>query len=245
MRITWTLFLLSEQPELQDEAAAEARAALAAGADDADLPERLPLLRRILEEIACASIRRCRASTARRSAADRLGEHEVGAGDIVSIWPWLLHRHRALWDDPDAFDRRPLPPRGEGGAPSLPVSPVRRRPAPVRRRPLRDDRGADRPRPLAERLAFAPISGPRGPALGDGHAAAGGRPAVDPGAASVLLPPDIDAGDLAAGGAVLDQGREAALARLRLLRAGDPVEHDLAVAGRPLLPIGPGRLVRA
>ena len=26
------------------------------------------------------------------------------AGDIVSIWPWLIHRHRALWDDPDAFD---------------------------------------------------------------------------------------------------------------------------------------------
>ena len=37
-------------------------------------------------------------------AADRLGEAEVAAGDIVSIWPWLLHRHRALWDDPDRFD---------------------------------------------------------------------------------------------------------------------------------------------
>jgi cytochrome P450 len=37
-------------------------------------------------------------------AADRLGEAEVAAGDIVSIWPWLIHRHRALWDDADAFD---------------------------------------------------------------------------------------------------------------------------------------------
>ena len=37
-------------------------------------------------------------------ADDRLGDQPVGAGDIVSIWPWLLHRHRALWDDPDAFD---------------------------------------------------------------------------------------------------------------------------------------------
>jgi cytochrome P450 len=37
-------------------------------------------------------------------AADRLGEHAVEPGDIVSIWPWLIHRHRTLWDDPDRFD---------------------------------------------------------------------------------------------------------------------------------------------
>ena len=22
----------------------------------------------------------------------------------MGIWPWIVHRHRALWDDPDAFD---------------------------------------------------------------------------------------------------------------------------------------------
>ena len=44
--VTWTLFLLSELPALQAEAAAEAQAALAPGEADADLPERLPLLRR-------------------------------------------------------------------------------------------------------------------------------------------------------------------------------------------------------
>ena len=48
--MTWTLYLLSEQPALQDQAAAEAAAALAAGEADRDLPERLPLVRRILEE---------------------------------------------------------------------------------------------------------------------------------------------------------------------------------------------------
>ena len=35
-------------------------------------------------------------------------------GDIVSIWPWLLHRHKALWDDPDLFD----PERFADGGPS-------------------------------------------------------------------------------------------------------------------------------
>jgi cytochrome P450 len=101
--ITWTLFLLSEQPALQDEAAAEAAAALAAGEEDADLPERLPLLRRILEE----SMRLyppVPRFDRQAVAADRLGDVAVAPGDIVSIWPWLIHRHRALWDDADAFD---------------------------------------------------------------------------------------------------------------------------------------------
>jgi cytochrome P450 len=98
----WTLFLLSEQPALQDEAAAEARAALAPGAD-AGLPDRLPLLRAILEE----SLRLyppVPRFDREAVAADMIGEHEVKAGDLVSIWPWIIHRHRRLWDDPDAFD---------------------------------------------------------------------------------------------------------------------------------------------
>jgi cytochrome P450 len=101
--ITWTLFLLAEQSDLQAQAAAEADTALAAGADDAELPERLPLLRRIVEE----SMRLyppVPRFDRQAVAADRLGEHEVEPGDIVSIWPWLLHRHHALWEAPDRFD---------------------------------------------------------------------------------------------------------------------------------------------
>jgi cytochrome P450 len=101
--VTWTLYLLSEQPALQDEAAAEAVAALAAGGDDPGLPERLPRLRAILDE----SLRLYPpAPRFDREALgpDRLGGEEVQKGDIVSIWPWLLHRHQALWDEPDAFD---------------------------------------------------------------------------------------------------------------------------------------------
>jgi cytochrome P450 len=37
-------------------------------------------------------------------ADDRLAGFEVKEGDIVSIWPWLLHRHELLWRDPDSFD---------------------------------------------------------------------------------------------------------------------------------------------
>src|SRR5688572_2491820 len=112
--LTWTLFLLSEQPGLQEEAAAEARDAMGAGEEDADLPERLPLLRRILEE----SMRLyppVPRFDRQAVAADRLGKAEVQPGDIISIWPWLLHRHRALWDDADAFDPDRFAPEARAG----------------------------------------------------------------------------------------------------------------------------------
>jgi cytochrome P450 len=99
--VTWTLYLLSEQPRLQEEIAAEAQAALAAGID-AELPERLPRLRMVFEE----SMRLyppVPRFDREAVAADRLGDVDVTAGDIISIWPWIIHRHYRLWDDGDAF----------------------------------------------------------------------------------------------------------------------------------------------
>ena len=111
--VTWAAYMLSEQRELQEEAAREATEALKSGVDSR-LPDRLPLLRRILEEtlrLYPPAPRLDRQAVAR----DRLGEAIVEPGDIVSVWPWLVHRSRLLWEDPDAFDAdRFLPDRREG-----------------------------------------------------------------------------------------------------------------------------------
>ncbi len=99
--LAWTLFLLAAQPELQEELAAEAKSALAEGADD--VADRVPRHRLFLSE----SLRLyppVPRFDRQAIGPDRLGEQEVQPGDIVSIWPWLLHRHKKLWDDPDAFD---------------------------------------------------------------------------------------------------------------------------------------------
>ena len=99
--LTWSLYLLAAQPDLQEELAAEAIAALAGRGDD--VADRLPRLRLFLNESM-----RLYPPVPRfdRQAVgpDKLGERDVRPGDIISIWPWLLHRHRRLWDDPDAFD---------------------------------------------------------------------------------------------------------------------------------------------
>jgi cytochrome P450 len=47
--------------------------------------------------------------------ADNAAGVEVPKGAVVMIAPWLLHRHRKLWDEPDRFD----PARFLPGAPPL------------------------------------------------------------------------------------------------------------------------------
>ncbi len=97
--ITWTLFLLAAQPHWQEKVAQEAQAALST----ADPVDQLPTLRRVLEESMrlYPPVPRFDRQTL---ATDQLGDYQTDPGDIVSIWPWLLHRHQDLWDDPDVFD---------------------------------------------------------------------------------------------------------------------------------------------
>lgn len=100
--LAWTLYLLSAQPEWQEELAAEAKIALAAGDEDS-VAERTPRLRLFLSE----SLRLyppVPRFDRQAMAPDRIGDHDVAPGDIVTVWPWLVHRHRKLWDNPDAFD---------------------------------------------------------------------------------------------------------------------------------------------
>src|SRR6185437_10229343 len=41
---------------------------------------------------------------------DDIHGHRIRKGTLVMIVPWILHRHRLLWTDPEAFDpRRFLP----------------------------------------------------------------------------------------------------------------------------------------
>ena len=45
---------------------------------------------------------------------DVIAGHQITQGTDVVVSPWVLHRHRALWRDPDDFDpTRFLPPEGD------------------------------------------------------------------------------------------------------------------------------------
>ena len=142
--VTWTLYLLPQQPELQEPPRPKRPRRLAAGVDSA-LPDRLPLLRMIVEE----SLRLYPPAPRfdrEAIAADRLGEHEVGRATSSRSGRGCSTATSKLWDDPDAFDHTRFAPERKGERHRFQYHPVRRRPADVRRRALRDGRGADHPR---------------------------------------------------------------------------------------------------
>ncbi len=100
--MTWTLYLLSQAPEWRDRVEAEIDAHFDNSRDD-DPGAALPIARAALEE---AMRLYPPAATLSREAIgeDWLAGARIPAGATVTIAPYLLHRHRRLWKDPDAFD---------------------------------------------------------------------------------------------------------------------------------------------
>jgi cytochrome P450 len=105
---SWVLYTLACRPEWQHRLAAEARAC-----GTTLLLENLPLARRVVQEVlrlyppAPFLIR----TTA---VAGQLGGFPLMKGQPVTIAIYAMHRHRALWENPDAFDPdRFLPERGQ------------------------------------------------------------------------------------------------------------------------------------
>jgi len=108
----WSLYLLANAPNWQDAIAAET-AGLDLGPDGG--PDALASLiqtRAVVSE----ALRLYPPAFAMMRVAigpDRAGDLEIPRGTVLMIAPWVLHRHRRLWRDPDAFD----PSRFLPGAP--------------------------------------------------------------------------------------------------------------------------------
>ena len=103
LTLAWALYLCAFDQDVQDAARAEAQAVLgdrAAGV--ADLPA-LPLVRRIVDE-ALRMYPPAAFLSRTAQVADTLCGREVLPGDTVILPIYALHRHHALWDQPDRFD---------------------------------------------------------------------------------------------------------------------------------------------
>jgi unspecific monooxygenase len=108
LTLFWCFYLLANAPDIQQRVAAEAR--------DVELgPDalaRLPYTHAVVQEAlrlyppAFVLVRQA-------IAADSFHGIDIPAGGVVMISPWVLHHHRALWRDADAFD----PSRFLPGAP--------------------------------------------------------------------------------------------------------------------------------
>jgi cytochrome P450 len=100
--LSWSLFLLSQVDGWRERVRSEAEREIGRGAVT-DLAERLPQTRAVIDEAArlyppIAAISRV------AIAADTLAGEAIPRGTLVVIAPYVLHRHRTLWPEPDVFD---------------------------------------------------------------------------------------------------------------------------------------------
>ena len=100
--LTWSLYLLALHPEWRTLVEQEVDEALKDGVSEAALP-RLVRTRATFEE--ALRLYPPAASLSREAIGpDELAGRRVRAGATVVISPWVLHRHRKLWENPDYFD---------------------------------------------------------------------------------------------------------------------------------------------
>ena len=99
--LAWSLFLLSQSPQWSRRVAAEAERYAAVPAESA--ADRMIETRAVVEE-ALRLYPSLPAISREAIGPDELAGHRVRPGEMVVIAPYVLHRHRRLWERPDHFD---------------------------------------------------------------------------------------------------------------------------------------------
>ena len=98
----WTIYCLAESPWEREKIEAEIDSVLAREPDPVKWLDAMPLARAAFEEAMrlyppAPSINR------QPIEEDRYGDLVLREGATVLVMPWTVHRHRKLWDRPDAF----------------------------------------------------------------------------------------------------------------------------------------------
>ena len=111
--LTWAIFALSQRADLRERLRAEVDAVAVRGALTLDDIRRLPFTTAVFKE----AMRLYPPITfiPRVAAQDtRIAGRTLQRGTMVMIAPWVIHRHHALWREPDRFDPDRFLPGREG-----------------------------------------------------------------------------------------------------------------------------------
>jgi cytochrome P450 len=101
--LSWSLYLLSQAPDVRERVEREVDAVLGERAPAPDDLARLVFTRAVIDE----AVRLYPPVPFMSRAAlreDRIGNMRIPKGSLVVAAPWVLHRHRLLWEAPEAFD---------------------------------------------------------------------------------------------------------------------------------------------
>jgi cytochrome P450 len=116
--LVWTFYLLSKDPEIERRLRRDVQSGIGDRAPVAEDAPKLKYASMVINE----SMRLFPPVWAFERQAvhdDVVGGFRVPAKSMVAISPFLLHRNRAYWDNPEGFDPERFSPRGSEGRPKL------------------------------------------------------------------------------------------------------------------------------
>jgi cytochrome P450 len=103
LALTWTWYLLSQHPAAEAKLHAELDAVLAGRTPRHEDMAALPYTRMVIEE-AMRLYPPAHTLSREALADDQVAGHPVRKGTMVTIAPWVIHRHRRLWERPQNFE---------------------------------------------------------------------------------------------------------------------------------------------
>ncbi|HEV2130607.1 MAG TPA: cytochrome P450 [Longimicrobiaceae bacterium] len=116
LALTWTWYLLSQHPEVEERLRAELASVLGGRTPDVqDLPK-LAFTRMVIEE-AMRLYPPAWGVTRKVVADDVIGGFLIPAGSIVAVSPYVTHRHPDVWENPERFDPDRFAPQHDAARP--------------------------------------------------------------------------------------------------------------------------------
>jgi cytochrome P450 len=102
--LTWVWYMLAAHPAVEEKLWAELHQVLGGRIPAAEDLPRLEYLRQVIEETMRLYPPLPMMILRGAAAADVVCGRAVARRSLVAIMPWVLHRHRKLWENPDRFD---------------------------------------------------------------------------------------------------------------------------------------------
>jgi cytochrome P450 len=102
--LTWAFYVLSQRPAETAKLHEEVDRVLGGRAPAFADIEQLTYTRAFIDEVLRLYPAAPGLSTRQAQADDVIAGRKVKKGSMIVVFPWVLNRHRTLWDDPDRFD---------------------------------------------------------------------------------------------------------------------------------------------
>jgi len=104
LALTYTWYLLSQHPKVESKLHTELKQVLGGRAPSYDDLVHLPYTRMVIEEAMRLYPPAPGLSNRAVLEDDEVAGVKISKGAQVAVIPWVIHRHRLLWDNPETFD---------------------------------------------------------------------------------------------------------------------------------------------